>query len=151
MAENLEQLVRNLPFNKRIKIGYILTNKTNKDLFKSLKINLDSSITNRLKTDKFTIKERKSIGKALGAKFNCSINFSDGFEARGVSARALIEAALQHQKMTLTELSEKFGTYKQNFGLRLNRGKFTTSELRELARLMGGEYEDYFDLDGVKF
>jgi hypothetical protein len=118
---------------------------------KALKVKGDASITNRLKTDKFTIKEKKTIGKALGAKYICAINFSDGFSARGLSVRALIESALQHQKMTLTELSEKFGTYKQNFTLRLNNGKFTTTELRDLARLMGGEFEDYFDLNGVKF
>lgn len=151
MTENLESLVRSLTFDKRVKIGYVLTNTSNKDLMKALKVKGDASITNRLKTDKFTIKEKKTIGKALGAKYICAINFSDGFSARGLSVRALIESALQHQKMTLTELSEKFGTYKQNFTLRLNNGKFTTTELRDLARLMGGEFEDYFDLNGVKF
>lgn len=62
-----------------------------------------------------------------------------------------VKMAAQYSDLSLSELSRRIGTSSQNLFQRLKVGKFSASELEQIAEGMGAKYVYYFEFpDGTK-
>lgn len=63
-----------------------------------------------------------------------------------------IKLACIHANISLGELAKKFGSSQSGFSQRLNTGKFTKEELKQIANILGAEYVCYFKFpDGKEY
>ena len=63
-----------------------------------------------------------------------------------MTVQQLIKMALAYQGMTEADLARKLGTAPNAFNNKMQRGKFSVEDLKEIAVALGGEY--YF---GIRF
>lgn len=57
-----------------------------------------------------------------------------------MTVKQMIKTALAYQGMTEAELARKLETSPAAFNNRIQRGKFSVEELKQIAEAMGGEY-----------
>ena len=136
-------------FEQRVKIVLFLNNKSQYEVCKKLGI-LKGSFLTKCRTGKLTFDEQRRIAEALGCKIVIKFTF-DGVEYIAETARQLIVDSCAHAKMTLMELSERLGKSRQTFNSKLNNGRFTDSEIADVANKIGCTYSNYFELeDGTR-
>ncbi len=133
-------------FEQRVKVVLLLNNKSQYEVCKELGT-LQSNFLSRCRNGKLTFDEQRRIADALGCKIVIKFTFNDGAEYIAETARQLIVDACAHAKMTLMELSERIGKSRQTFNSKLNNGRFTDSELDEVANKIGCTYSNYFELE----
>lgn len=133
-------------FEQRVKVVLLLNNKSQYEVCKELDM-LQGNFLTRCRTGKFTFDEQRRIAEALGCKIVVKFTFDDGAEYIAETARQLIVNSCVHAKMTLMELSERLGKSRQTFNSKLNNGRFTDSELAEVANKIGCTYSNYFELE----
>ena len=56
-----------------------------------------------------------------------------------MTAKQIVDMAVAHEGITLTELSARLGTSPQAFGQRLKVGKFSTDDWKQIAEALGAE------------
>lgn len=108
------------------------------------------TINSRIKNGKFTFEERRKIAEVTSTEFVGKMVFSDGKEFSGKSVREMLDGAVAHADMTLTDLYNK-SSKKANcdaFIKRTRTGKYTEDELTELAELIGCTYITNYVKDG---
>lgn len=136
-------------FEQRVKVVLLLTNQSQYEICRKLGV-LQSNFLTRCRTGKLTFDEQRRIAEALGCKIVVKFTFDDGAEYIAETARQLIVDSCAHAKITLTELSIRLGKSKQTFNSKLNNGRFTDSELADIANKIGCTYSNYFELkDGT--
>lgn len=68
-----------------------------------------------------------------------------------IEIKQKVETACKIAGITVTELGAKMGMSQQNISKRLKVGKFTQSELEQMAAIMGCKYHSNFEFpDGNK-
>lgn len=68
-----------------------------------------------------------------------------------IEIKQKVETACKIAGITVTELGAKMGMSQQNISKRLKVGKFTQSELEQMAEIMGCKYNSNFEFpDGNK-
>lgn len=133
-------------FEQRVKVVLLLNNKSQYEVCKELGIQQGNFLT-RCRNGKLSFDEQRRIADALGCKIVVKFTFDDGAEYVAETARQLIVDSCAHAKMTLMELSERLGKSRQAFNSKINNGRFTDSELSEVASKIGCTYSNYFELE----
>lgn len=133
-------------FEQRVKVVLLLNNKSQYEVCKELGM-LQSNFLTRCRNGKLTFDEQRRIADALGCKIVVKFTFDDGAEYIAETARQLIVDSCAHVKITLMELSERLGKSRQTFNSKLNNGRFTDSELADVANKIGCTYSNYFELE----
>lgn len=57
-----------------------------------------------------------------------------------MTVKQLIKTALAYQGISEAELARRLGTSPNAFNNRMQRGKFSAEDLKEIAEAIGGEY-----------
>lgn len=136
-------------YEERIRTLLKKTNTKQRDLSQAFGVT-QGTLVSRLKIGKFTFEEQRIIASVTGTEFVAKMVFDDGVECNGDSVRAMLDNALAHINMSITDLynkSDKKSTC-DNFIKRTRTGKYTEQELTELASLIGCTYITYFSKDG---
>ena len=138
-----------LNYEQKINLLLTITGTTKKAIADAFGVTL-STINARIKNGKFTLAERRKIAEVTGTEFVSKMVFSDGAEFSGESVRDMLDGAVAHAGMTLTDLYNK-SSKKANcdaFIKRTRTGKYTEDELAELAELIGCTYVTNYIKDG---
>ena len=61
-------------------------------------------------------------------------------ETGPMTVQQLIKMALAYQGMSEAELARNLGTTPNAFNNKMQRGKFSVEDLKEIAKALGGEY-----------
>lgn len=145
-----EIIIDRANFEQRVKVVLLLSNKSQYEVCKELDM-LQSNFLIRCRNGKFTFDEQRKIADAMGCKIVIKFTFDDGAEYIAETVRQLIVDSCAHAKITLAELSERLGKSRQTFHSKLNNGRFTDSELAQVAEKIGCTYSNYFELeDGTR-
>lgn len=137
-------------FEQRVKVVLFLNNKSQYEVCKELDI-LQGNFLTRCRNGKLNFDEQRRIADALGCKIVIKFTFGDGAEYIGKTARQLIADSCAHANITMAELSERLGKSRQTFSSKILNGRFTDSELAEVANKIGCTYSNYFELeDGTR-
>lgn len=145
-----EIVVNNNDFEQRVKVATILLNMTLGDVAKQFGIT-QAAFSARCKTGKMNFIEQRKIAEILGCTSVIKFVFDDGSVFEGHTVKQLIMDACAHVNMTQMELGEHLGKSRQSFNDKLNRGRFTDNEIRDIANKIGCTYYNYFKMeDGTR-
>jgi DNA-binding Xre family transcriptional regulator len=141
-----EIVVNNNDFEQRVKVATILSNMTLGDVAKQFGIT-QATFSIRCKTGKMNFIEQRKIAEILGCTSVIKFVFNDGSVLEGNTIKQLIMDACAHVNITQMELGKRLGKSKQNFNSKLNKGRFTNNEIRDIASKIGCTYYNYFEME----
>ena len=145
-----EIVVNNNDFEPRVKVATILSNMTLGEVAKQFGVT-QSTFATRCKTGKMNFIEQRRIAEILGCISVIKFIFDDGSVFEGQTVKQLIMDACSHANMTQMELGERLGKSRQSFNDKLNKGRFTDDEIRNIASKIGCTYHNYFEMkDGTR-
>ena len=138
-----------LNYEQKIKLLLTITGTKKSAIADAFGVTLPT-INSRVKNGKFTLNERRKIAEVTGTEFVSKMVFSDGAEFSGETVRDMLDGAVAHVGITLTDLYNK-SSKKANcdaFIKRTRTGKYTEEELAEIAELIGCTYVTHYVKDG---
>ena len=131
---------------QRIKMACIKSSISLTDLASQFGAN-PSPFSIRLKNGKFTKQELTEMAQILGCQYRSFFKFADAFVAEEPDIGGQIKIALNHGKMSITALADKFGVQQQAMSKKMSIGKFTQDDLYTVAKHIGCEYISEFRYD----
>ena len=137
---NFEQRVKIITLMKKTTLGEVASK------FGTTQGNFFS----RCRTGKMSFSEQRKIAEIFGCDIVIKFVFSDGTELTANSVRELVAKSCSHIGITQSELGERLGKSRQTFSSKLINGRFTDSEIAEIAEKLGCAYVNYFDVDGIE-
>lgn len=146
VVEELEIEFNNSDFEHRVKTVAAYNNITLGEVAQKFGV-AQGTLLVRCRNGKLTFEEQHRLAEILGCKLEINFTFEDGAIYKAKNVKKLINEACAHIQMTQVELGDKLGKSKQAFSSRLINGKFTDSELTEIANKIGCKYENYFILE----
>ena len=160
-------------YDKRLKMLSKLSKTNLTTLAKSIDCN-PTCFSTKMKNGKFTIAQKKTMAKAAEAEYIARFLCPDGKIFEGDSIRDMLVPAAENANMTINRvamifrinndnLNVKYSKLNDNelenvfvalgiincgynFNTRLKNDKFTDIEVSELAKIVGCEYQNYFQL-----